>query len=140
MKVGVIGSGEVAKSITSGFLKHGHDVVIATRDSAKLKDWAPQNSGARVGTFRDAAQFGEVIVLAVKGSAAIEALRLAGRSSVTAILNQFGWETDDMGKVEGASSASYVTSGRMLSSCSRNSFRLWRCRFQLPPFDYYGRD
>ena len=82
MKVGVIGSGDVAKSLASGFLKHGHDVVIGTRDSAKLKDWAAQNSGARVGSFRDAAQFGQLIVLAVKGSVATEALRQAGISSL----------------------------------------------------------
>ena len=82
MKVGVIGSGDVAKSLASGFLKHGHNVMIGTRDSAKLKDWAAQNSGARVGSFRDAAQFGELIVLAVKGSAAMEALRQAGISTL----------------------------------------------------------
>jgi len=39
MKIGVIGSGDVAKVLASGFLKHGHDVVIGTRDPAKLKDW-----------------------------------------------------------------------------------------------------
>src|SRR5215510_10401909 len=82
MKVGVIGSGDVAKSLASGFLKHGHNVVIGTRDSAKLKDWAAQNSGVRVGSFRDAAQFGQLIVLAVKGSAAMEALRQAGISTL----------------------------------------------------------
>jgi predicted dinucleotide-binding enzyme len=32
MKIGVIGSGDVAKVLASGFLKHGHDVVIGTRD------------------------------------------------------------------------------------------------------------
>src|SRR5215510_14736253 len=85
MKVGIIGSGDVAKSLASGFLKHGHDVVIGTRDSAKLKEWAMQNSGARVGSFRDAAQFGQLIVLAVIGSVATEALRLAGVSSLAGI-------------------------------------------------------
>jgi len=39
-------------------------------------------TGARVGSFRDAAEFGELIVLAVKGSAATEALRQAGISSL----------------------------------------------------------
>jgi 8-hydroxy-5-deazaflavin:NADPH oxidoreductase len=40
MKVGVIGSGVVAKVLASGFLKHEHEVVIGTGDPAKLKDWA----------------------------------------------------------------------------------------------------
>jgi hypothetical protein len=82
MKVGVIGSGDVAKALASGFLKHGHDVVIGTRDPAKLEDWAAQNSRAGVGSFTDAAQFGEVVVLAVKGLAAAEALRAAGASNL----------------------------------------------------------
>ena len=82
MKIGVIGSGDVAKVLAGGFLKHGHDVVIGTRDPAKLNDWAKQNPDARVGSFRDAAQFGEVIALAVKGLAAAEALRAAGASNL----------------------------------------------------------
>src|SRR5262245_28511037 len=82
MKIGVIGSGDVAKVLASGFLKHGHDVVIGTRDPAKLKDWAERNPGARVGSFSDAAQFGEVVALAVKGLAAAEALRAAGTSNL----------------------------------------------------------
>ena len=36
MKIGVIGSGEVAKTLESGFLKHGHEVMLGTRDPAKL--------------------------------------------------------------------------------------------------------
>jgi hypothetical protein len=50
MKVGVIGSGEAAKALASVFLKHAHDVVIGACDYAKLKDWAAQNSGVRVGS------------------------------------------------------------------------------------------
>src|SRR5215470_7475992 len=81
MKIGVIGSGDVAKVLASGFLKHGHDVVIGTRDPAKLNEWAERNAGARVGSFSGAAQFGEVIALAAKGLAAAEALRAAGASN-----------------------------------------------------------
>jgi predicted dinucleotide-binding enzyme len=82
MKIGVIGSGDVAKVLASGFLKHGHGVVIGTRDPAKLKEWSESNPGARVGSFSDAAAFGEVIVLAVKGLVAAEALRAAGASNL----------------------------------------------------------
>jgi predicted dinucleotide-binding enzyme len=82
MKIGVIGSGDVAKVLAAGFLKHGHDVLIGTRDPEKLKDWAKQNSGVCVGSFADTAQFGEIIALAVKGSAAAEALRAAGVSNL----------------------------------------------------------
>ena len=78
MKIGVLGSGDVARVLTSGFLKHGHQAMIGTRERDKLADWSAQHAGAEVGSFSDAAAFGEVVVLAVKGSAAAEALRLAG--------------------------------------------------------------
>jgi 8-hydroxy-5-deazaflavin:NADPH oxidoreductase len=82
MQIGVLGSGDVAQVLASGFLKHGHAVMVGTRDSAKLSGWAKSNSGGRVGSFADAARFGEVLVLAVKGSAAAEALRLAGTDAL----------------------------------------------------------
>ena len=78
MKVGVIGSGSVGQVLASGFLKHGHDVTIGTRHPAKLDAWSRQNAQARVAGFRDAADFGEVVVLAVQGSAAADALTAAG--------------------------------------------------------------
>jgi 8-hydroxy-5-deazaflavin:NADPH oxidoreductase len=83
MKVGILGSGEVAKTLAAGFAKHGHAVTIGTRTPAKLADWAKMQPQVRVGTFADAAGFGELLVLAVKGSAAAEVLRSAGASSVT---------------------------------------------------------
>lgn len=79
MKVGVLGSGDVAKVLAGGFLKHGHEVKIGSRSPAKLADWSAQNPGSTTGTFAEAAQFGELIVLAVKGKVAGEALTLAGR-------------------------------------------------------------
>ena len=74
MKIGVIGSGDVGQVLASGFLKHGHQVVIGTRDPEKLAAWAKANAEGRVGGFTEAAKFGEAVVLAVKGAAAIEAL------------------------------------------------------------------
>ena len=78
MKIGIIGSGDVARVLASGFLKHGHDLVVGTRDPTKLKDWAAQNPQARVLSFGEAADFGEVVVLAVKGTGSADALRIAG--------------------------------------------------------------
>ncbi len=77
MKVGVLGSGDVAKTLVGGFLKHGHAVMMGSRTPAKLADWAAETGGCKTGTFAQAAQFGELIVLAVKGNAAAEALSLA---------------------------------------------------------------
>lgn len=82
MKIGVIGSGVVAQALGAGFLKHGHEVVLGTRDTVKLKDWTAQNAKGRVEDVETAARFGEVLVLAVKGSAAVDALRSAGLANL----------------------------------------------------------
>ncbi len=82
MKIGVIGSGVVGKTLAAGFLKHGHAVTIGTREAAKLKDWAAQHKGAKVAGFADAAAFGEVVVLAVAGAAALDALKLIGAANI----------------------------------------------------------
>ena len=78
MNIGILGSGVVAKALGGGFLAHGHEVMLGTRDRAKLEGWLAQHAGSAVGTFADAARFGELLVLAVKGTAAAEALRTAG--------------------------------------------------------------
>jgi predicted dinucleotide-binding enzyme len=78
MKFGVLGSGDVARTLASGFLKHGHDVMVGSREPGKLGDWAKDNPKGKVGTFMQAAQFAQAIVLAVKGSAASAALKMAG--------------------------------------------------------------
>jgi len=78
MKIGVIGSGVVGQTLAAGFVKHGHEVVIGTREPAKLKQWVEKHPSAKVMSFFDAANFGEVVVLAVAGQVALEALKLAG--------------------------------------------------------------
>ncbi len=78
MKVGIIGSGVVAQTLGAGFLKHGHEVALGTRDPAKLKDWQAKNKSAAVKSFAEAAAFGDVVVLAVAGEVALDALKQAG--------------------------------------------------------------
>jgi 8-hydroxy-5-deazaflavin:NADPH oxidoreductase len=83
MKVGVLGSGVVGQTLAAGFLKHGHEAMVGTREPSKLADWSKANPKARVGSPSEAAAFGEVIVLAVKGGAAAEALRGGGKANLT---------------------------------------------------------
>src|SRR5579871_6679995 len=78
MKVGILGSGGVAKTLAAGFLKHGYEVMIGSRTPEKLADWTRQQPTAKTGTFSQTAAFGELLLLAVKGSAASEALRESG--------------------------------------------------------------
>jgi predicted dinucleotide-binding enzyme len=82
MKVGILGSGDVAKTLAGGFLKHSYDVMLGTRAPAKLAEWTTQHPQGRVGSFADAAKFAELVVLAVKGTAAADALRAAGTANL----------------------------------------------------------
>jgi hypothetical protein len=82
MRIGVLGSGVVGQTLAAGLLKHGHEVMLGTRQTSKLEDWAAKTPGARLGSFSDAAEFGELIMLAVKGSAAAEVLRDAGEGNL----------------------------------------------------------
>jgi predicted dinucleotide-binding enzyme len=82
MKVGILGSGDVAKSLAAGFLAHGHQPMLGTRDPAKLETWIDQNPKAGLGGFADAAKYGELLVLAVKGLVAADALRAAGAGNL----------------------------------------------------------
>jgi hypothetical protein len=77
MKIGVLGSGTVGQALATGFLKHGYDVMVGTRSPDKLSAWAGQNPRGRAGTFDSTAHFGDLIVLAVKGTVAADALRAA---------------------------------------------------------------
>jgi 8-hydroxy-5-deazaflavin:NADPH oxidoreductase len=83
MKVGILGSGEVAQALAAGFQEHGHNVMLGTRDPGKLAKWAKENPPATVGSFADAAQFGEMAVLAVKGTVAATVVRSAGPSHLS---------------------------------------------------------
>ena len=82
MKIGILGSGDVAKALAIGFLKYKHEVLLGTRSAGKLADFVKQHPGARVGTVADAAEFGEVLVLAVRGAPAADVLRAAGRANL----------------------------------------------------------
>ncbi len=78
-KIGIIGSGSVAKALGNGFLKHGYEVTLGSRDEAKLAEWKEKGGKhAHAGSFEDAAKFGEIVVLAVKGSGAANAIEEAG--------------------------------------------------------------
>jgi len=67
-KIGILGSGDVAQTLGNGFLNHGYQIMLGTRDPAKLTDWNEKTGNhAKVGSMEDTARFGEVIVLAVKG-------------------------------------------------------------------------
>ena len=86
-KIGILGSGNVAKELAKGFLKNGYQVTMGTGHPEKLQEFKnTEASGVEIASFSDTAAFGELIVLAVKGSAAKDALSLAGA-------NNLAWKT-----------------------------------------------
>ncbi len=78
-RVAVLGSGVVGQVLADGFLKHGYEVMRGSRQPEKLAGWQEKaRAGASAGSFEDAARFGELIVLAVKGTAAEAVVELCG--------------------------------------------------------------
>jgi 8-hydroxy-5-deazaflavin:NADPH oxidoreductase len=96
MKIGIIGSGVVAQTLGARLIELGHDVVLGTRDPAKLdekknmagtlREWIAKvgkgDKQGKVASFKDAAAHGDLLISAVHGQNTIEALKLAGADKV----------------------------------------------------------
>jgi predicted dinucleotide-binding enzyme len=83
IKIGVIGSGDVGKVLANGFVKHGFKVMMGSRAPDKAAAWKNQaGPRALAGNFQDAASFGKIVVLAVKGTAAEQSLELIGAKNL----------------------------------------------------------
>ncbi len=81
-KVGILGSGVVGKTLGAGFIKHGYEVSIGTRDAAKLAEWQTKNPKGKIASFEETAKNADIIVLACKGHAAADVLSMAGISNL----------------------------------------------------------
>lgn len=96
MKIAIIGTGIVGKTIASKLVELNHDVMMGTRNvSDKLAstqtdnygnppfgEWIKTNSKVKLGSFAEAAAFGELVVNATNGSNSITALILAGTKNL----------------------------------------------------------
>jgi predicted dinucleotide-binding enzyme len=84
MKIGILGTGDVGKALSAGFSKLGYEVKIGTRDpnSDKSHSLVKNSSGkVSVGTFNEAASFGDIIVLATLWSGTENAIKIAGKEN-----------------------------------------------------------
>ncbi|HET6768899.1 MAG TPA: NAD(P)-binding domain-containing protein [Chitinophagaceae bacterium] len=81
MKIGIIGSGIVGRVLANAFLNEGHQAMLGTRNISKeeVLKWKQENPAGLLGSFQETAQFGEIIVLAVSGLVAEDAVNLAGK-------------------------------------------------------------
>jgi 8-hydroxy-5-deazaflavin:NADPH oxidoreductase len=85
-RVGVLGSGEVGRRLAAGFKGRGYEVMIGSRDPGKseLREWlSADGAGIQSGTFAESAAYGELLVLAVLGTAAEQAIDDAGAEKFT---------------------------------------------------------
>lgn len=83
MKIGILGSSDVAKSLGHGFLKEGHEVMLGSREPQKLAAWVHESGkAASSGTFSETAKFGELVVIATNGVMAVQSVQLAGADNL----------------------------------------------------------
>jgi len=92
MKIGIVGTGMVGRSVGAALAGRGRETMVGTRDVKQTMDrtsedmygnppfseWIRKNRGIKVGTFAEAAAHGELIVNATEGVHSIEALKLSG--------------------------------------------------------------
>lgn len=81
MRVGILGSGMVGQSLARGFAGLGYDVKVGTRDISKLEKWQKELNSPKVslGSFAEAASFGEALVIATHGVTTLAAIDMAGK-------------------------------------------------------------
>ena len=89
MKVGILGSGNVGRTLGTALIARGEDVMIGTRSpeapgaDTPLGKWlAGTDQKGRVASFPDTAAHGEVVINATAGTASLDALALAGRGNL----------------------------------------------------------
>jgi predicted dinucleotide-binding enzyme len=81
--IGILGSGIVGTTLANGFIKYGYKVMIGTRSPKKLDEWNERSGeNGSVGSLQETASFGEIVILAVKGTAAMDALNSLDPGSI----------------------------------------------------------
>ena len=93
MKIGVLGTGGVGRTLSAKFSQMGHEVMIGTRNvedtlartapdgmgGPPFKVWHSQNAKVKLVSFSEVASFGEIIFLATFGDKTAEAIEMAGK-------------------------------------------------------------
>ncbi|HEY4631863.1 MAG TPA: NAD(P)-binding domain-containing protein, partial [Blastococcus sp.] len=95
MKIAVLGTGTVGRTLAGKLSELGHVVVVGTRDpqaTIARKDadamgnppyavWQAEHPAVRLAPFAEAADFGELVVIATNGGGSLDALTLAGEEN-----------------------------------------------------------
>jgi len=97
MNIGILGTGGVARAIAAKLVTLGHSVTLGTRNAEETKtksekdgmgnppfrEWHGQNPSVRLGSFAEAAAFGELLVNATSGGGSLPALSAAGEKNLS---------------------------------------------------------
>lgn len=78
MKIGILGTGDVGKALGTGFIALGHEVKMGSRKAGnpKATEWVGKaGKKASEGSFKDAAKFGEIVVLCTLGNVSEEIVK-----------------------------------------------------------------
>ena len=95
-KIAIIGTGIVGQTFASRLVSLGYDVMIGTRNVAEklagtakdgygnppFGEWHKSNQSVKLGTFEEAASFGEMILNVSQGGNSINALKLANAKNL----------------------------------------------------------
>ena len=85
MKIGILGTGIVGKTIGTKLVQLGHNVKMGSRtaNNEKASEWVKASgANASQGTFAEAAVFGELLFNCTSGMVSLEALKIAGASNM----------------------------------------------------------
>jgi 8-hydroxy-5-deazaflavin:NADPH oxidoreductase len=96
MKISIIGTGSVARTIASKLIELGHEVTLGTRNvkeklastekdgfgNPSFSEWHKDNGKVKVYTFSNAATSGELVINATHGGSSVEALKMAGAKNL----------------------------------------------------------
>jgi predicted dinucleotide-binding enzyme len=87
MRIAVLGSGQVGRTVAAGLVKAGHGVVLGTREPSRadLVEWAG-GAGVQLAEPAPAVRLGEIVVNATPGTAAEQALADAGMAELDAVI------------------------------------------------------
>lgn len=117
MKIGIIGSGAIGSTIGQLWAQAGHKVLFSSRHPEKLSALVTQaGANASAGTVSEAAQFGEVVLLAVNYWTLEEALQQVddkfNQKTIIDAINPLKWTSE--GKTERMIPQG-VTAGRVMA-------------------------
>jgi 8-hydroxy-5-deazaflavin:NADPH oxidoreductase len=135
MNIGIVGSGNVGKHLAAGLTRFGHHTFLGTRDATKLTEYTATHPNVTVGTYASAAQFAELVILAINFDGMTSALELIGTENLAekVVIDtsnplefssgkpalSLGWNTSAGESVQRWLPQSQVV--KALSACGRNS-------------------